>query len=109
MAMNADKIVAHPGTLTGSIGVVAGKMASSARGHRGRLEAGRGDGGGIEWGQGSRGRNATIWSPLTPYSESESQRLDNILDDIYGAFVRNVAEARRLPVGAVRDIAKGRG
>jgi len=98
IAMNADKIVAHPGTLTGSIGVVAGKMVTS----------GLWDRVGIEWGQVSRGRNATIWSPLTPYSESESQRLDNILDDIYGAFVRNVAEARKLPVDSVRDIAKGR-
>lgn len=29
-------------------------------------------------------------------------------DDIYGAFVRNIAEARKLPAASVRDIAKGR-
>jgi protease-4 len=98
IAMNADKIIAHPGTLTGSVGVVAGKMVTSGLWSRF----------GIEWGQVSRGRNANIWSSLTPYSEDESKRLDTILDDIYGAFVRNIAEARKLPVASVRDIAKGR-
>ena len=98
IAMNADKIIAHPGTLTGSVGVVAGKMVTS----------GLWDRFGVEWGQISRGRNANMWSSLTPYSESESERLNTILDDIYGAFVRNIAEARKLPVASVRDIAKGR-
>ncbi len=98
IAMNADRIVAQPGTLTGSIGVVGGKVVTS--GLWDRL--------GIDWEQVTRGRNATMWSPLSPYSESESQRLDTLLDDIYGAFVRNVAEARKLPATAVRDIAKGR-
>ena len=98
IAMNADKIIAQPGTLTGSVGVVAGKMVTADLWNRF----------GIEWGQISRGRNATMWSSLTPYSESESKRLDTILDDIYGAFVRNIAEARKLPAASVRDIAKGR-
>jgi protease-4 len=98
IAMNADKIIAQPGTLTGSVGVVGGKVVTTGLWNRF----------GVEWGQISRGRNATMWSPLSPYSESESQRLDTILDDIYGAFVRNVAEARKLPVAAVRDVAKGR-
>jgi protease IV len=98
IAMNADKIIAHPGTLTGSVGVVAGKMVTS----------GLWDRFGVGWGQISRGRNANMWSSLTPYSESESERLNTILDDIYGAFVRNIAEARKLPVASVRDIAKGR-
>jgi protease-4 len=98
IAMNADKIIAHPGTLTGSVGVVAGKMVTSGLWNRF----------GVEWGQISRGRNANMWSSLSPYSESESERLNTILDDIYGAFVRNIAEARKLPVASVRDIAKGR-
>jgi protease-4 len=98
IAMNADKIIAQPGTLTGSVGVVAGKMVTSDLWNRF----------GVEWGQISRGQNATMWSSLTPYSESESKRLDTILDDIYGAFVRNIAEARKLPATSVRDIAKGR-
>lgn len=98
IAMNADRIVAQPGTLTGSIGVVAGKVVTT--GLWDRL--------GVDWEQVTRGQNATMWSPLSPYSDSESRRLDAILDDIYGAFVRNVAEARKLPAAAVRDIAKGR-
>lgn len=98
IAMNADKIVAHPGTLTGSVGVVAGKMVTADLWNRF----------GIEWGQITRGQNAGMWSSLSPYSESESKRLDTILDDIYGAFVRNIAEARKLPAASVRDIAKGR-
>ncbi|HYD29460.1 MAG TPA: signal peptide peptidase SppA [Azospirillaceae bacterium] len=98
IAMNADRIIAHPATLTGSIGVVAGKMVST----------GLWDSLGISWEAVERGKNAGIWSSRQNYTESEFQRLDAILDDIYGAFTRNVAEARKLSLDGVKEIAKGR-
>jgi protease-4 len=98
VAMSADRIVAQPATLTGSIGVVAGKIVTD----------GLWDKIGMNWEQVTRGRHATMWSPLTPYTEDEQVRLDAMLDRIYDAFVRQVAEARRLPLETVQDIAKGR-
>lgn len=98
IAMNADRIIAEPATLTGSIGVFAGKMVT------GRLW----DQLGITWETVDRGRHAAMWSSSKTYSESEMKRVDAMLDDIYAAFVRHVAEARKLPLERVRDIAKGR-
>ncbi|HEV7372809.1 signal peptide peptidase SppA [Arenibaculum sp.] len=98
IAMGADRILAQPGTLTGSIGVVAGKMVTDGLWQE--L--------GISWESVARGRHATMWSALTVFSEEERERLAAMLDDLYGAFTARVAEGRDLPVPAVRDIAKGR-
>ncbi|WP_207478275.1 signal peptide peptidase SppA [Arenibaculum pallidiluteum] len=98
IALGADRIVALPATLTGSIGVVAGKMATE--GFWEQL--------GITWGVIGRGQNATMWSQIPRYTPSELQRRDAMLDDIYGTFTGHVAEARKLSLDSVREIAKGR-
>src|SRR5918996_60888 len=59
IAMDASQIVADPGTLTGSIGVFAGKP----------VLARFWDKLGVNWGQIARGANATMWSTLTGYSK----------------------------------------
>ena len=98
IAMNADRIIAEPATLTGSIGVIVGKMATS----------GFWDMLGVGWDGAKRGQNAGIWSDISQYSPAERARVEAVLDDIYGAFVRNVAEARHLAPEKVREIARGR-
>lgn len=98
IAMNADRIVAQPGTLTGSIGVIVGKVATS----------GLWDSLGVVWDGVKRGQNAGIWSNIKPYSTGEHARVEAVLDDLYGAFMRNVAEARRLSPDKVHEIARGR-
>ncbi|HYG87789.1 MAG TPA: signal peptide peptidase SppA [Azospirillum sp.] len=98
IAMNANRIVAAPGTITGSIGVVAGKM--SADGLSERL--------GVRWGMVEEGRNAGMWSPFQPFSPSEQERLTAIIDSTYATFLAKVAEARKLPPEKVRHAAKGR-
>ncbi len=98
IALGADRIVAEPGTLTGSIGVVAGKMA--ANGLSERL--------GVNWGVIDTGRNAGMWSPLRPFTASEEERLAAIIDSSYTAFLSRVAEARRLTPEQARSVAKGR-
>lgn len=98
IALGADEIVAQPGTLTGSIGVLAGKIVSEDLW----------DDLGVNWGVVARSRNAGMWSSLSGYSESERSRLNALLDDIYGAFTDRVAEARGLPAPAVDDVARGR-
>ncbi|MDR3516763.1 MAG: signal peptide peptidase SppA [Azospirillaceae bacterium] len=98
IAMNADRIVAQPGSLTGSIGVFAGKIVTS----------GLWQWLGINWGRIDQGANADFWSDKAGYTDAGHQRLEAALDDIYGAFKRNVAQARKLPADKVEDIAKGR-
>ncbi|KAA0597274.1 protease-4 [Azospirillum lipoferum] len=98
IALAADRIVASPATVTGSIGVVAGKFAIG----------GLSDKLGIHW-DGVRGaRNAGMWSPLRPFDDSESERLNAIIDDTYANFLQRVAEARRMTPEQARGIAKGR-
>ena len=98
IAMNADRIIVEPATLTGSIGVIVGKVAT----------AGLWESVGITWNGVKRGENAGIWSNIAPYSSRERERVEVVLDDIYATFTRNVAEARHLTPDKVREIARGR-
>lgn len=94
----ANRIVAQPGTITGSIGVVSGKLAARAAWER--L--------GIHWGELHEGRNATFSVALEPYTESERERLGAGLDAIYEGFKQRVAGGRDLPAAEVEELAKGR-
>jgi len=98
IAADADRIVALPGTLTGSIGVVAGKFVVE------ELSAEIG----VEWGVVGAGDTATFDSALRPFTPEGRARLDAFLDDAYRAFVERVAEGRDLDPEAVRAIAGGR-
>ncbi|WP_431858951.1 signal peptide peptidase SppA [Azospirillum sp.] len=98
ISMNADRIVAMPGTITGSIGVVAGKM--SLEGLSEKL--------GVHWGVVADAKNAGMWSPFRAFSESEQARLTAMIDRTYASFLAKVAEARRLPADKVHAAAKGR-
>jgi protease-4 len=98
VAMSADKIVAEPGTITGSIGVLGGKLV--VRGLWSKL--------GVTFDHVQTSEHGTMWSSLHTYDEGERDRLDDILDWIYDDFVQGVAEGRGLPVERVAEIARGR-
>ncbi|MGQ9366029.1 signal peptide peptidase SppA [Azospirillum sp. A39] len=98
VSMNADRIVADPATLTGSIGVVAGKPVAEELSQR--L--------GVSWGVVQEGRNAGMWSPVRPFDEAALERLNALVDRSYAAFLAHVAEARRLAPDAVHAAAQGR-
>ena len=98
IAMGSTAIVAQPGTLTGSIGVVAGKMV--VRELSDRLN--------VNWGMVQRGDNADMWSFLEGYDEAGRARLQAFLDQTYEAFISRVAGARDLPKEKVRAVAEGR-
>ena len=98
VAMSADSIIAQPGTITGSIGVYAGKLLN--RELWGKL--------GISWDQVGVGANSDMYSSLDDYDEAEWQRFQASLDRIYDDFVNKVAEGRELPVERVGEIARGR-
>lgn len=98
VAMDADRIVAHPATITGSIGVVSGKAV--AAGLKAKL--------GISHDEVHAGAHALISSVNTPYSRSEWDHLQRSLDRVYDEFVEKVASGRALEIERVHEIAKGR-
>ena len=98
ISMAADVIVAQPGTLTGSIGVIMGKPVLEEAFERV----------GITTDSVSVGRGATMFAPTHPFSEDEWERINIWLDAIYRDFTAKVASGRRMTVEQVDDIARGR-
>src|SRR6185437_6157372 len=98
IAAGASKIVAEPATLTGSIGVVAGKMLTS--GFWAKI--------GVGWGAVQDGKNAAMFSSLEDYTPEGKQRFEHFLDTVYAGFKQHVAEGRHLDKDAVEKIARGR-
>lgn len=94
----ADRIVAQPGTLTGSIGVVSGKLATADAWRKV----------GLNWGELKVGRNAGFATSSEVYSESERERLEAGLDTIYAGFKSRVAAGRSMTPEAVEEVARGR-
>jgi protease-4 len=98
VAMAADKIVAQPGTITASIGVLGGKILSS--GFWNKV--------GVSWDEVHAGDNATMFTGTQDYSPAEWKRFEDWLDRVYVDFTGKVAEGRSLPIERVKEIAKGR-
>jgi protease IV len=98
IAAPADKIVAEPATLTGSIGVLAGKLVIAELLNKLRINVET-----IE-----RGANSGMLSALRDFSPAERQRLDAFLDQTYRGFKAHVAAGRHLSEEAVEAVAKGR-
>jgi protease-4 len=85
ISMAAGKIYAEPGTLTGSIGVVGGKLVI------GGLE----DKIGLKTDTISFGENANILSSSKPFSESERKAMTALMQDIYDQFLSKALEGRK--------------
>ena len=98
VAMAADKIVAQPGTITASIGVLGGKM----------LTSGLWDKIGLSWDEVHQGEKATMFTGTHDYTPAEWARFEAWLDRVYVDFTGKVAEGRKLPKEKVLEIAKGR-
>jgi len=98
VAMAADKIVAEPGTITASIGVLGGKM----------LTSGLWDKVGLSWDEVHQGENATMFTGTQDYTPAEWARFEAWLDRVYVDFTNKVADGRKLSKDKVLEIAKGR-
>ncbi|HEX3429384.1 MAG TPA: signal peptide peptidase SppA [Rhizomicrobium sp.] len=98
VATAADKIVAEPATLTGSIGVLTGKVAI---GKSAQMIGVTLDNIGV-------GKNALFDSSVDPYTPEQLANLNHQADVIYADFMQKVADGRKLPIGIVQKIAKGR-
>lgn len=98
VAMPADVVVAQPGTITGSIGVLSGKGV--VRDALGRI--------GISQQAVSQGENARMYSAQEEFSPSQWARLEETLDRIYTDFVAKAALDRGLPEAELESLARGR-
>ncbi|GAB4815409.1 hypothetical protein N2152v2_002455 [Parachlorella kessleri] len=94
----ANKIVAQPATLTGSIGVLAGKFNAKEF-----LEDQ-----GINFETIKTGKNADALSFVDGYTEEQEAHVNRLIDDVYAHFLERVAEGRGKPLEEVRALAKGR-
>jgi protease IV len=98
ISMAADQIVAQPGTITGSIGVITGKPVIGET--LGRA--------GVSSDLIIEGAHAAMFSQLRPFSPDELNLVDNWLDHVYADFIGKVAQGRAMTTDQVHEIAKGR-
>jgi protease IV len=98
IAMPADAVVADAGTITGSIGVLAGKQVI-----REALERF-----GVRVESVSVGRQAEMFSTQRGFTDEEWQRLETWLDRVYADFTAKAAHDRGMDVDRLREVAKGR-
>jgi len=94
----AARVFAHPGTITGSIGVLAGKLV--AGGLLDRLLIGRE--------QVVRGEHSAMWSAEAPFTDGERRKMGELVDRSYRLFLERVAAARSRPVAEIEPVAGGR-
>ena len=98
IAMPCDVVVASPTTLTGSIGVLAGKQVVKVA--LGRV--------GVRIDSEAVGAHAEMFSSQQPFTEEEWARLEVWLDEVYDDFTSKAAADRGMPVERLRDVARGR-
>jgi protease-4 len=98
VACGADKIMANPGTITGSIGVVM-QFANLEElfkkiGYKGYVV--------------KSGAYKDVGSPFREMTPEETELLQGVIDTVHQQFIRAVAEGRKLPMEKVAAIADGR-
>jgi len=98
ISLSANRIVAEPGTITGSIGVLTGKVSFGKT--LGLVGAHAEDV--------SVGKNTLMDSGIEPFTDAQWANLNHQADVIYDDFTSKVAAGRKLPLDKVRDVAKGR-
>lgn len=100
ISTDADRIIAQPQTLTGSIGVVAGKLVTEEFFERYGITWDR-----ISLAEEERGGFDSV---VEDFSEEDWERLQESLDRIYDEFVEYVAEGRGMDPDSVDAVARGR-
>ena len=98
IAAATDRIIANPGTLTGSIGVIM-EMAN----FEGLMKKV-----GVEGVVIKSGRFKDVGSPLRKMSDEERALLQSVMDDVHHQFIQAVADGRSLEVSDVEPLADGR-
>ncbi len=98
IAMGAKKIIAAPETITGSIGVIGGKL----------VMGGLYDKIGLNTEVISRGANSGTLSSLKPFTPEERKAWLGLLEETYRQFVSKAADGRKMPYGRLEELAQGR-
>lgn len=98
IAAATDRIVANPGTLTGSIGVIM--ETANVEGLLQKI--------GVEGVVIKSGKYKDVGSPLRKMSEEERGLLQTVMDDVHKQFIEAVAAGRALELTDVQDLADGR-
>jgi protease-4 len=98
IAAAADGIMANPGTITGSIGVILGYTNFEAL-----LEKI-----GLSPVVIKSGKYKDIASPVRKMTDTERKLLQEFSDNVHTQFIEHVAQGRNLPATQVREIADGR-
>jgi protease-4 len=99
IAARAKKIVAEAGSITGSIGVVGGKLVT--RRFQEELL-------GVSHDPLQRGRNAGIYSELETFSPEQAATVERLMRRVYATFLEHVAAGRGMTTAAVDAVAGGR-
>ena len=84
VSCRSEKIYADPTTITGSIGVISGKLATSKAWNQF----------GINFEPNQRGHKAGILSGAAKFTEVERKELQGWMDDVYGVFKKHVTDGR---------------
>ncbi len=98
ISMGADSIFAEPGTLTGSIGVVGGKIAFDGLMRKV----------GVTTSVIRRGKNSTVMSMTQSFTESERESMQRMLNSVYEQFTQKAAAGRKMTVEKLEPLARGR-
>lgn len=99
ISLAADTIIAHPTSITGSIGVIAFKF--NAKKLMGKI--------GIEDESIKSGDKKDLWSPFRPNTIEEKRILKQIISNLYQRFIEVVGEERKeLTIEQVKKLADGR-
>ena len=98
VSVAADRILAQPGTLTASIGVLGGKLVTT----------GFWDKVGFTTDAVQRGRHASFYSSTTRYDPEERRIFEGWLKRVYDDFVGKVAQGRGKTVQEIDAMAQGR-
>ncbi|MFQ5827662.1 MAG: signal peptide peptidase SppA [Candidatus Methylomirabilia bacterium] len=98
VALAADTIVAHPTTVTGSIGVMM--LTLNAEGLLEKI--------GVSPVTIKSAAKKDMGSPFRRLSDEEREIFQSVIDDLHARFVTLVAQERKLPEETVRGLADGR-
>ena len=99
IATPAKRIFAEAGTITGSIGVLAGKFNVAPMAQKF----------GVNSGSITRGANFEMFDEFTDFTPDQEKILrEQLLGDTYQRFVKLVADSRHLTIQQVDQIAQGR-
>ena len=98
IAMGADRIFAEPATITGSIGVVGGKLCLG----------GLYDKIGMTTETTSRGKNSGLFSTTAKFTDSERAVMLGMMEDIYDQFTAKAAAGRHMEQDELKKLAEGK-